>query len=285
MHWANHIQNANWWRERIQRLQLAEDDWKPVFDNLAKSYQKYQDKPNTKIYLKYLFPDVWRIFKAEMQQPLLPNVAAAVKKEYNILIQPVGFSIEPLLLSALTLRPRDKIILLHSPDSADNARELQKTLYLKNYHKFDSANLAADEQDYLNDLKQGEKVVLRNVNPLNLADIFEKLKQDIVGEDFDRIAVDITGGKKSLSASLFTLAALPAINLDTFYIDFEKYDGTYRIPIPGTEFLNFLPRVPELAERTGMNKLRDKELYTAEKLDGWINNFDSDTIKSGFTDE
>jgi len=147
------------------------------------------------------------------------------KKRYSTLILLVGFSIQPLVLSISVLKPK-KVYLLYSKETnkyCDKIQNWTEKFFIKNKENVPSF-LGKDEWG-----KSGSQYKVESSNP---ADTYHKILL-IVEKDNDGSAIDITGGKKTMVSGAFSLASLK--NIDTYYVDFDEYDGSN--PKPGTEIL------------------------------------------------
>lgn len=131
----------------------------------------------------------------------------------DLLISILGFSPEPVVLGAKLLNPQVHIIINDAgvSQNEDNARVIGQ---------------------YLNN-------VLR-VEPQNetFGCIYDTLKELLAIHPAKHCAINITGGKKSMSASAGIFAR--DFNCDLIYIDYKKYDTDTRRPEPGSEFLNLV---------------------------------------------
>ncbi len=182
--------------------------------------QKADDFYDTKV-----FPLVKKVFLSEeSNQP---------SKSYYGLILPVGTSPEPLILSILALKP-EKIHFLYTPETEEYLDRITG-----------EANLS---------ISQTSK---NKIDGSDVAEIYRRVREVYESWEgkFD-IAVDISGGKKSMVSGASMAAAV--ISADVFYIDNRKYLPKFRKPEPGSEFLNCLEN-PYIV-------FGDLELKSAEKL-------------------
>lgn len=136
-------------------------------------------------------------------------------KSYSGLILPVGTSPEPLILSILALNP-EKVHFLYTSKTEQYLDRIMVETDLS------ITRIGKDE-----------------IDGSNVVEIYRKVKE--VLEDWGResnIAVDISGGKKSMVSGASMAAAV--IGADVFYVDNRKYLSQFRKPEPGSEFLNCL---------------------------------------------
>lgn len=158
---------------------------------------------------------------------------------YDALITIVGFSPEPLMHTALALAPK-KVYPVATEESAEYYKVplspetrkpdgcLQYFEAIIEHYKEPSQTITVEP-------------IRRNVASIGSLDTFKRVKeiiQTVKKDDPDtKIALDITGGKKSADVAAFLVGAIED-DIDIFYVDFEEYDEGG--PKRGTEFLNKL---------------------------------------------
>ncbi len=123
----------------------------------------------------------------------------------------LGFSPEPIILTAKAIKPETHIIFTTNNQKVDNS-------YLE---KFLESNY---ELIYLNDE--------------NFVSIYRTMKEQLVLNPNSQITVDITGGKKSMVASASIFGKDYGCRI--VYVDFAEYIKELRKPLPGSEFLNIV---------------------------------------------
>lgn len=165
---------------------------------------------------------------------LFPNVIERFVKEnigridsVDILFSVLGYTPEPIILTARALNPRRHVIFHFLKNRSDN----------KDKDIFDVL-----EQNLTN------KYEIVELQDESFASIYEAMK-DNMELDPSRIRVlDITGGKKSMVASAAIFGRDYDFNIT--YVDYTGYLTELRRPEPGTEMLNFVYRpdrdLPEL---------------------------------------
>lgn len=123
----------------------------------------------------------------------------------------LGFSPEPIILTAKAVQPETHIIFTTNNQKVDNN-------YLE---KFLESNY---ELIYLNDE--------------SFESMYKAMKEQLVLNPDPQITVDITGGKKSMvaSASIFG----KDYGCKIVYVDFLEYIKDLRKPMPGSEMLNIV---------------------------------------------
>lgn len=149
-------------------------------------------------------------------EKLFEAVIINFSNEYNnalpsggTLFSVLGFSPEPIILTAKAIQPETHIIFTTNNQKVDN-RYLEKFLD-SNY-----------ELIYLND---------ESFESMYLA-----MKEQLVLNPDSQITVDITGGKKSMVASAAIFGKDYGCRI--VYVDFSEYIKDLRKPMPGSEILN-----------------------------------------------
>ena len=131
----------------------------------------------------------------------------------DVLISILGFSPEPIVLGAKLLKPKIHIIIHDAGVSLNEENNRIVSKYLEKY-KFVELN---DE---------------------TFACLYDTLKEQLSITPAQHCAINITGGKKSMSASAGIFAR--DFFCDLIYVDYNKYDPSTRRPEPGSEFLNLV---------------------------------------------
>ena len=131
----------------------------------------------------------------------------------DVLISILGFSPEPIVLGAKLLKPKTHIIIHDAGVSLNEENNRIVSKYLENY-KFVELN---DE---------------------TFACLYDTLKEQLSITPAQHCAINITGGKKSMSASAGIFAR--DFFCDLIYVDYNKYDPSTRRPEQGSEFLNLV---------------------------------------------
>lgn len=123
----------------------------------------------------------------------------------------LGFSPEPIILTANAIEPETHIIFTTNNQKVDNS-------YLE---KFLESNY---ELIYLNDE--------------SFESMYMAMKEQLVLNPNSQITVDITGGKKSMVASAAIFGKDYGCRI--VYVDFAEYIKELRKPMPGSEILNLV---------------------------------------------
>ncbi len=161
------------------------------------------------------------------------------------LIMTVGKSPEPLILTLSACRPQ-KILFLYTVDTEKQLDEI-----------IDYVRLSPSQWDK------------RLVKKADLRTIYQAVKE--VWEQWGRkseIAVDITGGTKSMAAGLALVGAF--LDFELLYVDSTEFLPERRRPEPGTEYLKLLPNPYEvfgvLKEKNALELLERQEFYGASQI-------------------
>lgn len=121
----------------------------------------------------------------------------------------LGFSPEPIILTAKAVQPDTHIIFTTNNQKVDNS-------YLEKFLESDY------ELIYLNDE--------------TFESMYKAMKEQLVLNPNSQITVDITGGKKSMVASASIFGKDYGCRI--IYVDFSEYLKELRKPMPGSEILN-----------------------------------------------
>ncbi len=127
----------------------------------------------------------------------------------ELLVSILGFSPEPIILTARALKPETHLII--------------------------SSSLKEEIVEILNDyLDSNFKMVILEKD--NFQIIYKTIKEALSDYPTRNITIDITGGKKSMvaAASIFG----KDYGCKIVYVDFAEYLKDLRKPVPGTEYLN-----------------------------------------------
>lgn len=193
-------------------------------------------------------------------------------KTYKTHILLVGFSIQPIILSIFALQA-ERIIFLFSKDSVGKCSEIADWVEkVGKYLKLNRAFTFVGEDDWNREDKS--RYCVDSSNP---GDIYKKIN-DIIEEEKKQnievtgIALDITGGKKTMVSGAFTAAAI--MRIDTYYVDFDIYEDDR--PKPGTEFLSKLPNPIIIQE---INEKLEKGKITFDEIDEEFKNFTPKDLK------
>ena len=121
----------------------------------------------------------------------------------------LGFSPEPIILTAKAIQPDTHIIFTTNNQKVDNS-------YLEKFL----------ESNY-------ELIYLKNES---FESMYKAMKEQLVLNPDSQITIDITGGKKSMVASASIFGKDYGCRI--VYVDFSEYIKDLRKPMPGSEILN-----------------------------------------------
>lgn len=204
-----------------------------------------------KYYFSNIFPDSLKMFEAianhqieigktDIEAAIFPKIDTDFMEEkYDTLISLIGFSPEPVMHTICTLKPTAKIYLICSKETERFCNGKFKA-FVENFVKNNSLKLneAEDAVDlngigYKNVEVDVKTKTVDSILPNKISNIIE----NIINENRDKkIAIDITGGKKTMLANAFTITSLYSV--PAYYVDFQEYDKDSGKPVYGTEFLN-----------------------------------------------
>lgn len=162
------------------------------------------------LYFNSLFDDIINNF--------VDNTSEKYKCE--VLFSVLGYTPEPIILTQRALSPQVHVIFTTRKD-------------------YESDN---EIVSYL------EKFLTSNFKIINLDDdefitVYEVLKTQMNLYPSKKITIDITGGKKSLVASVAIFGR--DYNCDIVYVDYDEYIPELRRPMPGTEKLKVVYSSPQ----------------------------------------
>lgn len=172
----------------------------------------------------------------------------------GLLISMVGFSLEPVMHTVLTLRPAE-VLFVFSRESAQFRPRVDTIDYLKALIDFHGENYKP-------------RVKGKVLESTATAHVFTIVRNEINDAQVHGvIAIDVTGGKKSMDASAFLAASL-FDNVAIYYVDYEDYDSQGGYPVWGSEFLNHLDNpylIYNVREEQLVRELWEKGNYAAVK--------------------
>jgi len=216
--------------ERINTLGISDEE-KNDFINTYKNNDKNINE-NKEISLN------WRLKNLIPKSQLLLENRYSSRKNIKCLFVLVGTSIEPLLLSILTIRPSEKLVLIYSSETKKQKKIIENTLFQKSGQHRIQKNWLYDKnaESFIERAKElsVDEVEVKDTNPEK---VFAAIKSRASSNQPDEIGVDITGGKKSMVGGGFLAASIN--NYHLCYVDFDEYNEDK--PVQGTEFINILP--------------------------------------------
>tara|TARA_B110000114_G_C15021318_1_gene369010 strand:- start:221 stop:799 length:579 start_codon:yes stop_codon:yes gene_type:complete len=153
-----------------------------------------------KLYFDKLFPEIIENFQSKYSN---------LFNEDEVLISMLGFSPEPIILTANTIKPSKHYVI-----TTDHKEEVINRV----------------EEFVENEFN------LKTISDTSFNTIYKSLKEILYEVESSKITIDITGGKKSMVA----VAAIfgKDYRCKITYVDFEGYIKELRKPEPGTEILH-----------------------------------------------
>ena len=232
MNYRNQWANGGGINMQKAEFDVLVEKWKEMDYNSSEEKNVASD-----FYDQHIFPYVKELFKND------PNNHQ--DKEYDGLILPLGYSPEPLILSILAIKP-ERVGLLYTQETERLLSRIQ------NETKFPFHQLYKREID-------GSSTV----------DVYRAIMElyEVWGRPTN-VAVDITGGKKSMVGGAAMAGA--ALEADIFYVDNTKF--TQGKPEPCTEYLSLLDNPYTVFGDLEVEKARD--LYNRHDYAGARRIFD-----------
>ena len=154
------------------------------------------------LYYENLFEAVIDNFKSNYQNSIPSG---------GVLFSILGFSPEPIILTAKAVDPEKHIIF--------------------------TTNNKSDGNDYLEKFLESNYEMIY-IEDENFDTIYKALKESLILNPNSNMTLDITGGKKSMvaAASIFG----KDYGCKIVYVDFREYLKELRKPMPGSEILNIV---------------------------------------------
>lgn len=245
-------------RDRLNCISADDQGWRRKLRDIETQMGKYESArkqnpgSNYETILHKILPTYWEVFHThnayEKKQEYLPNL------NYDIGIFLVGFSSLPIVLSLAEIQPTEKIYFLYSSDTKKKCYEITDRMQAMLTGKTCFDNLIGRVEDIVLDIqscKNSRGCGLEIDDPSDPVKTFKLIKTVIDKVGDKRIALDLTGGKKTMIGGGFTAGSIWASKwseaaqeftdfCDMFYIDSLKYDADRSAPVPGHEFLSRL---------------------------------------------
>lgn len=169
-------------------------------------------KEADKLYWENLFPLVRKSFRQKCRE---------YSARYDALMMTVGTTPQPLILTLEAVRPKRVFFLYTSETEKDLKTIIREVDFLREHEvQYDREKVDPDDPE----------------------EIYEKIGkrwQEWSREGLSRVALDSTGGKKSMVSAAASAANF--LGIDLLYVDHEEYLPELRTPKPGTEYLTCLP--------------------------------------------
>lgn len=245
--------------ERIRNLHLSSNE-ESVFESIYKQYESDEQIRGEKE--KAL---QWRLEHLIPKSQLLLENRYSPRQDIKCLFVLVGTTVEPLLLSILTIRPSEKLVLIYSSESEKQKKIIENTLFQcpgknliqKKWLCGDNAKTFIEQVK--NKIISIDEAPIKNTTPEK---VFAEIKSRIGSFQENDIGVDITGGKKSMVGGGFLAASIN--NYHLFYVDFDEYKDHQ--PVQGTEFIHILPNpydIYNIREESLIQKFWERQDFDA----------------------
>ena len=271
---------------------IRRDSWGQKLKDIKDAIKKYDEvqtgrsgDSNDEIveHLNNILPTYWDVFHTHNTSrrrngELLKrdDNDEACLPSYDIGVFLVGYSSLPIALSLAEIQPTEQIYFLYSSDTKPMLLEIGDRLQkmLGDSHQCFVDRVATTA------LSNQEDSALAIDNPSDPVATFKRIKEiidNIDDADNKRIALDLTGGKKTMLGGGYTAGAIWASRwseaaqelvpfCDMYYIDSLEYNSLQGSPKPGTEFLSRLVNpydVYNVQSNLQARKLFEKHNYEA----------------------
>ena len=228
-------------------------NWRRTLDEIANAVIDYNeaiadDDEFPREFLDGCLPAYWQIVREHNTRRWQGANHLPSNTQYDVGIFLVGFSSLPIVLSIVEIQPRQKIYFLHSPETERKCGEITnriEDILIDPPNLFDPLIDPTDMGELINRVQNAERCQITNAS--DPVETFKQIKEviDKVREEHGaktKIALDLTGGKKTMIGGGFTAGSIYSVapKCDMFYVDSQDYDPDLGTPKPGTEFLSRL---------------------------------------------
>jgi len=169
-------------------------NWEVLVDRWKKLHSEGSFDLANQFYYDELFDKVVDRFKDKF----------SLSRDQETLISLLGFSPEPIILTAKAINPKNHYII-----TKKNIKKINEYL------------------DY--------EPIIKSVDENDFSKIYNALNEIVIDHPTRNITIDITGGKKSMVAAASIFAR--DFGSQLVYVDFDEYLKDLRRPMPGTEKL------------------------------------------------
>jgi hypothetical protein len=183
------------------------------------------------------------LFERELQEVIDEAASARGERDEtcpDLLLLTVGTSPEPLLLSVAHHHPRAVVLLTALGIDEEDLHELEEL--------WNRVHVQIGQPCF----KEVARHDVRD-DPGSLFRAVEKVVTDARTQDAQRIVLDFTGAKKTIVSGAFLAAGF--LNLETSYVDFDRYDSTLNQPVPGTSEVGEVPHPVKLLKLLEQDQL------------------------------
>lgn len=194
-----------------------------------KTCQYWDENWEIKRYINELLPEEIQYLQEQKRLEI---------SKIEILVQLVGFSWEPLLISVCAYKPKELIMILNRfyNEQQGEARGRKFKEYIE---KLKGKNLICEMPEIL-------PHNFKTIGSDTSEDVFRFLKRHILPKinEGKNVIIDITGAKKSMVSGAYLFASYT--NCPVSYLDYDKYDEKYGKPYGYTCKINELKNPMEL---------------------------------------
>ena len=237
----------------LEKFNSTVPSWMNILDNIDEAVQDYNiaiadlNEEDPAADLRGWLPQYWQAVRAINTHQSGGQKHLPINAPYDVGIFLIGFSSIPIVLSIAEIQPRQKIYFIHSNDTRRKCNEITNrfTEMLNNPpSNFSPLIGPADRASLIQRVQSADRRQI--AEPSDPVSTFQEIKDIIDGVRANanlgnnpRIALDLTGGKKTMIGGGFTAGSIYSVSpqCDMFYVDSLVYNPDLGAPKPGTEFL------------------------------------------------
>ena len=226
--------------------------WEETLDEIERAVLEYNDAIEAELdpgeFIGDYLPMYWRIVREHNTYRWGGADQLPSNFQYDIGIFLVGFSSLPIVLSIAEIQPHQEIYFLHSPETERRCDEITNRItemLVVPPTPFDPLICPGDAGVLIDRVRNAKRCEISD--PSDPVETFRQIKEiiDRVSSNLGqktRIALDLTGGKKTMIGGGFTAGSIYFLSrtCNMFYVDSSEYDPDRGAPKPGTEFLSRL---------------------------------------------
>ena len=228
-------------------------EWQTTLDNIEEAVLSYNEAvadgdEDPGVLLNEVLPIYWQAVRAHNIHRWGGEDHLPSQSGYDVGIFLVGFSSLPIVLSIAEVQPCQKIYFIHSDDTGTKCDEITERFtemltdppdpFCRLIDPCDAVSLIARVQG------AGRWEIADPSDPVSTFQQIKDIIDDVRGDlgDNAQIALDLTGGKKTMIGGGFTAGSIYFVSskCNMFYVDSSEYDPDFGAPKPGTEFLSQL---------------------------------------------
>ena len=228
-------------------------EWQTALDNIEEAVLSYNEAvadgdEDPGVLLNEVLPVYWQAVRAHNIHRWGGADHLPSQSDYDVGIFLVGFSSLPIVLSIAEVQPCQKIYFIHSDDTGTKCDEITERFTEMLMDPPNSFCRLIDPCDAASLIARVQAADRREISdPSDPVSTFQQIK-DIIDDvrgcfgDNTQIALDLTGGKKTMISGGFTAGSIYLVSskCNMFYVDSSEYDPEHGAPKSGTEFLSQL---------------------------------------------